>query len=90
MDDLLPVNIVQGVADLAYDLLAEPAVDCAGSDEFFESASVYPFHYYAVAYSGVGDLCVVLAYSAVAEGKTYVEVLVKEVFVKQIASEFFL
>ena len=59
-------------------------------NEFFKSASVYPFHDYAVAKHRMLDLGEVLAYSYMIEREPDVEVLIKKFLIKKIASEFLL
>lgn len=85
MDYLFLMDIVQGVAELAYDFSDQPAVRMAVIDEVFKSPAVNPFHHDAVAERRVVYHSVILADACMAEGESYVEILFQQFFVERIA-----
>lgn len=75
MDDLFAVYVFKGVAYFTDYFLAELAVDVAGPDQVFQGVAVDPFHDDTIADHRVLDLGEVLTHAAVAERKSYVEIL---------------
>ena len=88
--DLFTMDIIQSVADFAYDLFCHYFAYLFISDHVFQSPSVYPFHDDAVPDRREIYHSEILAYTAVTEGKTYVEIFPEKFFIERIPSKFFL
>ena len=60
------------------------------ADKFLQGVSVNPFHYDAASDQRVLDFGEILADVVMAEGKTYVELFIEQIFVYVISAIFFL